>query len=203
MPVRLIVYSDYLCPWCYNAAVRLQRLEDKLGPALELSWQSYLLRPTPRDSRDLEKFRAYTQSWLRPAAEPDAATFQTWTSDSGPPSHSVPPHVVAKAAAALGRDAFRRVHRALLRAYFGQSRDITATETLREIWLECGLPASELHRTEDPAHREATLREHADAIALGVNGVPAARLADSQTFVLGALPFESYRRWIRKQLDAG
>ena len=24
-PVRLVVHSDYLCPWCYNAAVRLRR----------------------------------------------------------------------------------------------------------------------------------------------------------------------------------
>ena len=28
-PVRFIVYSDYLCPWCYNASVRLRRLESE------------------------------------------------------------------------------------------------------------------------------------------------------------------------------
>lgn len=199
-PVRLIVYSDYLCPWCYNASVRLRRLEDELDGRLELVWQSYLLRPGPRGDRSLEKFRAYTQSWLQPGAEPDAATFQTWASDRGPPSHSLPPHLLAKAAATFGRDAFRRVHEGLLRAYFGESRDISDAGTLREIWLEAGLPEAELQRAEDPAHREATLREHAAAVELGVNGVPAARLADNDAFVLGALPLESYRRWVLRSL---
>ena len=26
-PVRLDVFSDYLCPWCYNAAVRLRDVQ--------------------------------------------------------------------------------------------------------------------------------------------------------------------------------
>ena len=26
-PVRLDVFSDYLCPWCYNAAVRLREIQ--------------------------------------------------------------------------------------------------------------------------------------------------------------------------------
>jgi predicted DsbA family dithiol-disulfide isomerase len=199
--VRLIVYSDYLCPWCYNASVRLRRLEDELEGELELIWQSYLLRLAPSPGRSLEKFREYTKSWLRPAAEPDAASFQVWSSDAGPPSHSLPPHLVAKAAATLGDDAFRRVHDALLHAYFAASRDITDPATLAEIWRACGLPEAELERAGDPVHREATLAQHAAAQALGVNGVPAARLDGNDAFVLGALPLETYRRWVRRQLD--
>jgi predicted DsbA family dithiol-disulfide isomerase len=199
--LKLIVYSDYLCPWCYNAAVRLRRLEDELGGRLELTWQSYLLRPVPAP-RTLASFREYTRSWLRPAAEPDAAPFQVWASDRGPPSHSVPPHVMAKAAASLGEESFRRVHGGLLHAYFAESRDITDPATLREIWLESELPDGELHRLEDPLHRETVLAEHAAAQALGVNGVPAARLDGNDAFVVGALPVDSYRRWVLRQLDA-
>lgn len=200
-PVRLIVYSDYLCPWCYNAAVRLRRLETEMDGTLELVWQSYLLRPQPRPGRSLEKFREYTKSWLRPAAEPDAASFQVWASDVGPPTHSIPPHVVAKAAATLGVEAFHRVHDALLRAYFAESRDISDPETLAQIWRSSGLPEAELERTRDPIHLEATLAQHAAAQTLGVNGVPAARLDGNDAFVLGALPLETYRRWIQRQLD--
>jgi predicted DsbA family dithiol-disulfide isomerase len=200
--VRLIVYSDYLCPWCYNAAVRLRRLEDEMDGTLELVWQSYLLRPDPRSGRNLDKFREYTRSWLRPAAEPDAATFQVWASDAGPPSHSIPPHLVAKAAATLGRDAFHRVHDALLHAYFAESRDITDPATLAQIWGDCGLPEGELERARDPVHLETTLAEFSAAQALGVNGVPAARLDGNDAFVLGALPLETYRRWVQRQLRA-
>jgi predicted DsbA family dithiol-disulfide isomerase len=200
-PLRLIVHSDYLCPWCYNAAVRLERIEDELAGAVRLEWRSFLLRPDPEPGRSLEKFRTYTRSWLRPAAEPDAGTFQVWQGDAGPPSHSVPPHLVAKAAAELGDEAFRRVHRALLAAYFGQSRDITDPATLRAIWLETGLPEAGLARAADPDLREKTAAEHAEASSLGVNGVPAVRVQGDDAFVTGAFPMEMYRRWIARRKE--
>ena len=28
--VRLVAFSDYLCPWCYNGSLRLERLEEFL-----------------------------------------------------------------------------------------------------------------------------------------------------------------------------
>src|SRR3970040_1233949 len=121
--VVLNVWSDYLCPWCNVAAVRLRALEAELGDAVELRWKSFLLRPRPEPGRDLEKFRRYTESWRRPAGEGASGVFRVWQSDEEPPSHSIPAHLLAKAAAALGRDAFERVHRALLRAYFEDNRD--------------------------------------------------------------------------------
>src|SRR5262249_21906184 len=69
-PVRLIVWSDYLCPWCYVAATRLHRLREEFGDQVELEWRSYLLRPHPDRAPTLEQFRTYTQSWARPAPAP-------------------------------------------------------------------------------------------------------------------------------------
>ena len=102
-PVRFVVYSDWLCPWCYLGAARLWRLEAEHPGQVELEWRSYLLRPYPNTSRSLDDFRAYTRTWARPAAEPDAPAFRQWESDAGPPSHSMPPHLVAKAVDALER----------------------------------------------------------------------------------------------------
>ncbi|HEY8518412.1 MAG TPA: DsbA family protein [Candidatus Binatia bacterium] len=196
--VRLIVHSDYLCPWCYNAAVRLHRLERESGGDVQIVWRSYLLRPVPDPKRTLESFRAYTRSWLRPASEPDAATFRVWEGDAGPPSHSVPPHLAAKAAASLGAQQFERMHLALLEAYFAHSRDITDRATLRAIWNEQGLPDEEFARVDEPRFLEQTLAEHDEAVRLGVNGVPAARIEGSDAFVTGAYPIEMYRRWIER-----
>jgi predicted DsbA family dithiol-disulfide isomerase len=197
-PLRLIVHSDYLCPWCYNAAVRLERVAAESDGAVHLEWRSYLLRPDPEPGRSLEKFRAYTQSWLRPAAEPDSGTFRVWQSDAGPPSHSVPPHVVAKAAASLGEDAFERVHRALLEAYFAHNRDISDRATLLAVWQEVGLPAAEFARADEPRFLEQTLAEHAEGLRLGLNGVPAVHVEGDDAFVTGAYPVEMYRRWIAR-----
>jgi len=194
--VTLIAYSDYLCPWCYNAAVRLRRLIDEHGDSVEVDWRSYLLRPRPNPNRTLEKFRAYTESWQRPAADDDSAEFRVWQSDAGPPSHSIPPHLVAKAAKALGAESFHRMHDRLLRAYFYENRDITSDDTLRELWLECELPEAELERSKDPAILQQVLREHNEAMEHGATGVPAVRVDGGAGIIVGAQPYSLYERWI-------
>ena len=199
--VTLEVWSDYLCPWCNVAATRLGALEREFEGALVLRWKSYLLRPRPEPGRDLEKFRRYTLSWRRAAEEEPSARFEVWSSDEGPPSHSLPAQLAAKAAAALGPDAFARLHAALLRAYFVQSRDISRPETLAALWREAGLPEPALARADDPELLRRVLAEHAEAQELGVAGVPAVRLAGSDVAITGAQPSESYRRWIRKNLQ--
>jgi len=195
------VWSDYLCPWCNVAATRLAALEREFEGALVLRWKSYLLRPRPEPDRDLEKFRRYTESWRRAAEEEPSARFQVWSSEEGPPTHSVPAHLVAKAAAELGPGAFASIHAALLRAYFAQSRDISQPETLAALWREAGLPEAGLARAAEPELLQRVIAEHDEATLLGVGGVPAVRLADSDVAITGAQPTESYRRWIRKVLE--
>jgi len=197
-PVRLVVYSDYLCPWCFNASVRMERLEEELGTAVRVEWRSYLLRPNATRSRNLESFREYTRSWLRPAAEPDGGEFRVWQGDAGPPTHSVPAHCVAKAAARVSDEAFRRVHRRLLRAYFTQSRDISDRATLHELWGELGLPEEALAAADAPDVLAQVRAEHAEALELGITGVPAVRLGDGDVAIVGAHPVELYRRWVTR-----
>ena len=177
-------------------------MEEEFGDSLEIEWRSFLLRPSPVDKPDLARFVRYTQSWLRPAAEPDAPPFRVWESAEGPPSHSIPPHLVAKAAASLGDDCFRDIHHRLLRAYFSENRDITAPATLRAIWCEAGLPEAEFERRESPALLEETLGQHAEAVERGITGVPATAVVGSGAHVLGAQPEDLYRHWIQR-LQAG
>jgi predicted DsbA family dithiol-disulfide isomerase len=200
-PVRLIVWSDYLCPWCYVAATRLHRLRDEFGDRVAVEWRSYLLRPYPNRTRTFDEFRTYTRTWARPAAEPDAPAFRPWESDAGPPSHSMPPHLVAKAAATFGAGAFQRMHERLLRAYFGENQDITDARTLVALWDDAGLPAPEFARAGDPALVEEVVREHNEAVSLGLTGVPAAQMAGNDVPLPGALPYDTYRRWVERALE--
>lgn len=199
--VQLIVYSDYLCPWCFNAAVRMERLGAEFGDALQVTWRSYLLRPRPSPGRSLEKFRAYTESWMRPAAEPDSGTFRVWQGTEGPPSHSIPPHQMAKAAARLGDEAFRRTHRRLLSAYFAENRDVSDVDVLRGLWQELELPAKEFDHLDDPELLREILAQHQEALESGVTGVPAVRMQGNAAVIVGAQPLELYARWVRRALD--
>ena len=192
-----------------NADVRLRRLEREYEGRIELRFKAFLLRPRPRSNPGnaaeaaaaLEKFRRYTKGWQRIASEPDAGELRSWSSEEGPPSHSVPAHLVAKAAARISRDAFSRMHERLLRAYFVESRDISRESTLRALWNELGLEEEGFSEREDPALFEEVLAEHDEALRLGATGVPAVRLEDNEAVIVGAQPAELYRRWVERTLS--
>lgn len=202
MTIGFIVYSDYLCPWCYNAFVRLSRIEEEYGPRVDFEWRSYLLRPNPRrpepDGLALEKFRRYTQSWQRPAAEPDSGDFGSWK-ENVPPSHSLPPQMAARAAARYGRKELRSFQRELFTSYFSRCLDISSEEILAACWKAAELPADGLSEMNDPALCRAVLADHREAVECGATGVPGVRLRDNPAIVVGAQPVELYRRWIERQ----
>ncbi len=114
----------------------------------------------------------------------------------------MPPHLVAKAAVALGEPAFRRVHDGLLRAYFVESRDTSESATLLEIWRAAGLDAADFARREDPALLREVIDEHNAAMGIGVTGVPAVGLSGQDLVITGAHPRPLYRRWIERALEA-
>jgi predicted DsbA family dithiol-disulfide isomerase len=204
--LHVVVYSDFLCPWCFNAYTRLEAvraaLEPQWGESLEFDWRAFLLRPVAKAGRDLEKFRAYTQGWKRIAEDEPRAPFRVWASDEAPPTHSVPPHLVAKAALAVGRDAGARMRERLFRAYFTENRDISAEPNLRALWEELELPPDVFEARLDPALERSVFEEYQEAMDLGATGVPALRLADQEFVLMGAQPEAFYLRWFERARDA-
>ena len=171
--------------------------------AVELRYKSFLLRPSPQaEPRTLEAFRQYTESWRRPAEEEPAATFQVWQSDEGPPTHSVPPHLVAKAAEQLDAACYERLHWSLLEAYFCHNRDITAEHVLLELWLEAGLPEADFRARLREELAQEIVDDHTEAMQNGASGVPAVRTASGFGVVMGAQPVEAYHAWINKLVQA-
>ncbi len=201
--VRFIAYSDYLCPWCWNASRRLEALAEEYRGRMEVIWRSYLLRPREKAGRDPEKFRRYTESWAGPAAEEDAGEFRVWSSPDPPPTHSVPAHRVAKAAARVGSGAFRAIHSRLMVAYFSENRDISSFDVLLGLWRGVGLRDADFEIAHLDEVESLILREHEEAREWGANGVPAIRRVDNDAVIVGAHPKELYRRWIDRSLERG
>lgn len=201
--LRFIAYSDYICPWCWNASRRLLRLEDEFSDRISIEWRSYLLRPTRRENRDLDKFRRYTESWRRPAGEPDAGTFTVWSTDAGPPTHSVPAQCAAKAAARVSGAAFRAMHQRLMTAYFTENRDISDYDELRSLWIELELPKDRFEEIHSEEIEAKVFRDFEEAKDLSATGVPGLRRADNDIIIVGAQPELVYRRWFEKSLADG
>jgi predicted DsbA family dithiol-disulfide isomerase len=179
--------------------VRLEKLPGEFGNRCRIEWKSFLLRPYP-SRKPLEEFRKYTESWLRPAAQPDAGSFRVWSTDEPPPSHSVPPAVAAKAAGRQGEEAFGRYHRSLMENYFHRNHDITDAANLLRIATETGLdvPAF-VEALRDPALAREVVDEHNEAISMGISGVPTV-IVDGLWKLAGAQPLEIYRRVVEMRL---
>ena len=201
--VRFEAWSDYLCPWCWNASRRLEAIAGEFAGQIDIVWRSYLLRPEAKTGRDPEKFRRYTEGWRVPGAEPDAGPFRPWASDAPPPSHSVPAHRAAKAAAELGGEAFEAIHDRLMTAYFAENRDVSNFDVLRAVWNEAGLPDASFEVAHEERIERAVLADHAAAGDLGATGVPAIRRIDNDALIVGAQPIDVYRRWVERSLERG
>jgi predicted DsbA family dithiol-disulfide isomerase len=203
--IRFAAYSDYLCPWCWNASRRLMHLADEFEGRIEIAWKSYLLRPVakPKPNPDPERFRRYTESWLRPAAEDDAGEFRIWSNAVPPVSHSLPAHCAAKAAARFGSAAFRTMHEGLMSAYFHDNRDISDFDLLEGLWLEVGLPRVGFSWARTAEAVAAVQDDFAEALRLGATGVPGLRRCDNEVVIVGAQPIDVIRRWFEKSLAQG
>lgn len=108
---------------------------------------------------------------MRPAAQPDAGEFRVWASGESPPSHSIPSAVAVKAAAKQG--AFDRFHLALMHAYFARNLDVSSRRSILVVAAECDLDMAMLERDlDDTSLVETVIREHNEAVELGITGVP-------------------------------
>jgi predicted DsbA family dithiol-disulfide isomerase len=160
--------------------VRLEQLSERVGDLVAIEWRSYLLRPEPREP-SIEKFRAYTQSWLRPASMAPEVSFVPWATDNVQPSHSLPSAVAGKVAASFGAEAWDRYHVALMRAYFTDNRTISEVEVQVDVAEDCGLDRDEFAQrlAVDGEELAALVRqEHAAAMDHMVTAVPTVLVND-------------------------
>jgi len=126
------------------------------------------------------------------------AVFRPWATDEGPPSHSVPPHLAAKAAARISREAFAKYHDRLMIAYFTENRNITDQKVLKEIWADLDLPAEAFRISEEDDILQEIVTEHNEAVNLGITGVPAVIMEGLPFPMVGVQNDEVYHRLINQ-----
>jgi predicted DsbA family dithiol-disulfide isomerase len=197
--VRISVWSDYVCPFCYLELPVLDALAEEMGDRLALDWRAFELRPAPEPTLDPDG--AYLHRVWNASVYPMAAARGLVL--RLPPVQ--PRSRLALEAASFARDAgrFDAMNRGLFRAFFEEGRDIGELPTLLDVGGAAGLDRDALAGAlASGARRDEVAADRVHAQRLGITGVPALHVEGPGGAVLlsGAQPIEAVRAAIDRVL---
>lgn len=201
--VRITVWSDYVCPFCYLEEPVLEQIRAEYGEQVEIEWRAFELRPEPVPTLDPDGEYLHT-TWNRavyPMAERRGMTLRL------PPVQPRSRLALEAAEFARERERFEEMHHALFRAFFEQGRDLGEMEVLLDAGGSVGLVPEELRAAlEQGRYTDRVLRDERLAQEIGISGVPAmlvgpgdAPLQEAE-IISGAQPYDVVAAAIERAL---
>ncbi len=172
--LRVTVFSDYICPFCYVGHVRLASLGDEFD--LKVNWCLVEIHPeTPAQGRPVEALGYPLEQWnammgdLGEMAQSESIVIRPRTFTTN--SHRA--LLLAEAAKGQGREVFYAVHQRLFEAYFADGINIGDADVLRQLAADCGVTEEAVERAWAEPQYRARLRHNLQAAQeLGVTGIP-------------------------------
>lgn len=180
--MRVDIWSDVICPWCYVGKARFEKALDSFAhrDEVEVVYHSFELDPSsPRGQRESNLAMLSTKFGKSPAealAMDDQvgglARAEGLGFDSGRPvGNTFDVHRVLH----LGLD--RGVQHALLgavnEAYFAQARDVFDRDVLTDVAAGAGLDADEVGKVLDgESYADEVRQDELQAGKIGIGGVP-------------------------------
>jgi predicted DsbA family dithiol-disulfide isomerase len=194
--IKLDIFSDPICPWCYIGKARLDRaLEQRPDHPFTIEWHPFQLNPDmPREGMDR---RAYLEAkfggkegaikaYMPVIEHAEKAGLKIDFEAIQRTPNTLDAHRLIHWAGIEGKQTF--VVSALFRAYFVQGRDIGNTEVLADIADSAEMDAAVIQRllasdadVQDIRDRDAAARE------MGITSVPTF-IVNRQHAVPGAQP---------------
>ena len=183
MPIRLDVWTDYVCPFCLLATYRLEKLQ-KQEP-LALHWRAFMLRPpgSPPQSAQTRAMVEREHAYMKEQIQAEFG-FELHPGPIGISTYAA--HLATKYAEAQGKgDAF---HAAVINAYWREGQSIDDQEVLKQIAAQVGLQGEDLAASlEEPNWAQAVQADIALANGNAITGVPAL-VFEEKYLVSGAQP---------------
>lgn len=192
--VKLHVFSDYICPFCYIGSGRLLSLRDEFE--IKINWCHVEIHPEIPEQgmkvTDLgysdNQWRAMNENLMRLARE-DGVEFH-------PPAYiprSQKALLLSLAAREQGSEVYYPLHEAIFDAYFQKGQDIGDEELLRNLALSVGMETDDI----EDAWREQAYQERLNynlnlARQLGIHSTPTFVIGDS--VLVGAQPVQRLRQ---------
>lgn len=194
MAVRVDVWSDFVCPWCFLVTFSLQELQENFG--IEIVRHAYELRPHGSPPMPQE-YRDYIDNVGHPRMVAVAREYYGIEIFAGPTGiESRKALIGAKYAEAQGKGP--EYHDAVYRAYWQEGHSIDDVDVLVDIAQKQGMDAAAFRAALDS--RELNILVNVDidqARRYGISSVPAL-VFNNKYLVSGAQPYEALRDVVRQ-----
>ena len=200
--LRIDVWSDIACPWCFVGKRRLEAALERFPQAdqVEVVWRSFELDSSaPREvdttqshaERLAKKYGmsvAQAQSRTEQLKQTARAAGIEFDFDHIRPGNTFDAHRLVHLAEKLGLQGAMKER--LLLAYLSEGEAIGDPKVLQRLAVEAGLPAAEVERVlESDAFAAEVRGDELQARELGINGVPFF-VFDERLAASGAQPVE-------------
>ncbi|GLJ78855.1 DsbA family oxidoreductase [Microbacterium imperiale] len=209
--IKIDVWSDIACPWCYIGKRNLEAglaatAEDDDAPRVEVTFHSFELSPdTPVDfDGDELDFLSSHKGMPREQVQQMLANVTGVAKDAGLDYHfdilkhtnTVKAHELLHFAKAQGRQ--HEMTERLMAAYFTEGRHVGRVDELVELAAEVGLDADAARAALESGEYLTAVRADQDqARSYGINGVPFF-VIDGKYGVSGAQPADAFAQIARQ-----
>lgn len=192
MSIKLVIFSDYSCPFCYLGKGIVEKL--KQSYEIEAEWVGYELHPeTPPEGKLLRQVVAnYDPARMVMNMNRAGAAYGIVFS----PLEVAPNTRLALEAAEFARDAglFGQAQERMLRAYFYEGENVGLKETLLRLLDEIGLDRQGLSEALDNGVYADRLRQGRElAKEYDVTALPTF-IINGRDKIVGAKPYEQFAR---------
>ena len=177
----IVVYSDYVCPFCYLGRASLAQYQETREEALRIDWHPFDLRAEKRrpdgtidhsvdDGKDDEYFEQARRNVRRLAEKYDVEMDLDLATDVD----SLPAQVVSyRLQEERDYETGLAFDEAVFDALWRDGRDVDEADVLVDLAAEVGVDAEAVRAAlDDEALREAVRERFAEARRDGVTGVP-------------------------------
>jgi predicted DsbA family dithiol-disulfide isomerase len=207
--VKIEIWSDVVCPWCYIGKRRLEHAlhEFEHADEVEVAWRSFQLNPdtpagtaVPTADYLAERFGPQAKAMTGRIAELAAGEGLDFDFDAALTVNTLDAHRLLHLAAGLGiGDAAKE---RLLRAHFTEGADLSDHETLTRLLGEVGVDEDRVRAVlAGPEYADAVREDIDEARRLGANGVPFF-VIDRKYGISGAQPVDTFLHALRTAYTA-
>ena len=190
--LRVDIWSDFVCPFCFIGALRLGQLAEQRP--LDRNWHAFQLRPAGAPPMDPAKRKMIAEHTPKLAAQM-REEFGLDIARGPLDINTRAAHRLFAAAETAGKGA--GVHDALFRAYWLHGLDISDATVLAGIATEHGFDGTAAISGDDSASEQAVAADVAQAAQYGFQGVPAI-VFGQKYYVSGAQPLSVFAQAAEK-----